>query len=189
MNKKALRTLYRQRRLELSDSQRSRLDDLLLIQFQHLPLPDIEIVLSYWPAKEKGEVNTHLMADYMAFRNPGLRLAFPVANFEDHTMQAIAVEGDTAYMLNQYDIAEPQQGTPLLPADIDMIFVPLLVCDLNGYRVGYGKGFYDRYLAACREDVLKIGFCYFDPVDEIDDVDEFDVPLDICITPNRLYEF
>jgi 5-formyltetrahydrofolate cyclo-ligase len=65
----------------------------------------------------------------------------------------------------------------------------MLICDTKGYRVGYGKGFYDRYLAHCRKDVVKIGFSYFDPVEKITDTDQFDVPLTYCITPQHIYEF
>ena len=72
---------------------------------------------------------------------------------------------------------------------INMIFVPLLSFDKNGYRVGYGKGFYDRYLSQCRGDCLKIGFSYFEPLDAIDDTNEFDVPLNLCVTPTTVYVF
>jgi 5-formyltetrahydrofolate cyclo-ligase len=77
----------------------------------------------------------------------------------------------------------------MAPADIDMILVPLLAFDKKGYRVGYGKGFYDKYLADCRKNCIKAGFSYFDPVDEIADKGDFDVPLDLCITPQSVYVF
>jgi 5-formyltetrahydrofolate cyclo-ligase len=70
-----------------------------------------------------------------------------------------------------------------------MIIIPLLAFDEKGYRVGYGKGFYDRYLKECREDCLKIGLSYFEAVPSVDDAAEFDVPLDFCITPQRTYVF
>jgi len=64
-----------------------------------------------------------------------------------------------------------------------------LTVDEKGYRVGYGKGFYDRFLQHCRPDCLKVGLSYFPPVAEISDKDEFDVPLDLCITPATTYVF
>ena len=69
------------------------------------------------------------------------------------------------------------------------VFVPLLVYDERGYRAGYGKGFYDRYLQLCKDDVIKIGFSYFAPEPLISDVNEFDIPLNFVITPERIYEF
>jgi len=59
----------------------------------------------------------------------------------------------------------------------------------NGFRIGYGKGFYDRYLSQCRSECLKIGFSYFEPLDTIDDANEFDVPLNLCVTPTTVYVF
>jgi 5-formyltetrahydrofolate cyclo-ligase len=99
------------------------------------------------------------------------------------------VNDETVYQENDYDIAEPVSGQEVSAEDIDCVFVPLMSFDTRGYRVGYGKGFYDRYLVTCRQDVIRIGFSYFDPVDCIKDINEFDVPLNICITPNKLYEF
>ena len=55
--------------------------------------------------------------------------------------------------------------------------------------MGYGKGYYDKFFKECREDVVKIGFSYFDAVDAIDDVNAFDVKLNYCITPNANYTF
>jgi 5-formyltetrahydrofolate cyclo-ligase len=69
------------------------------------------------------------------------------------------------------------------------VLVPLLAFDESGYRVGYGKGFYDRFLQQCRKDVLTVGFSYFDAIDKIEDTHQFDVPLNYCITPHRIYEF
>jgi 5-formyltetrahydrofolate cyclo-ligase len=67
--------------------------------------------------------------------------------------------------------------------------VPLLAYDLKGNRVGYGKGYYDRFLAECRPDALKIGFSYFEPEEQINDTEDFDIPLNYCVTPHRCYEF
>jgi 5-formyltetrahydrofolate cyclo-ligase len=72
---------------------------------------------------------------------------------------------------------------------IDMVFVPLLIFDKQGCRVGYGRGFYDKYLQQCRPECLKVGFCYFEPIDVIEGTREFDVPLNLCITPNNAYVF
>lgn len=70
-----------------------------------------------------------------------------------------------------------------------MVLIPLLAFDKKGYRVGYGKGFYDRFLADCRPDVVKVGLSVFEPIDEIADLNEFDIKMDFCITPNRVWQF
>jgi len=190
MTKKELRETYRQKRTALTEQERLRLNDLLLIQFQQMAVPrNTQILLSYWPLEEHGEVNTFLMTDFLQFRMPGLQIAYPVADFDATTMQVMVVNDDTDFKKNKYGIAEPVDGTVVAATGIDMIFVPLLVFDERGYRVGYGKGFYDRFLPACREDCSKVGFSYFAPVTAIKDIDQFDVPLTTGITPGQIYEF
>jgi 5-formyltetrahydrofolate cyclo-ligase len=189
MTKNALRSIYKDKRRDLSDKDRMKLDDLILIEFQRVVLPDIFSLLNYWPIAAHQEVNTIPLADYAAFRNPGLVLAYPRIDHKNVSMQAIAVEPDTEFESNHYGIGEPKNGMVISPEDIDMIFVPMLAYDIKGYRVGYGKGFYDRYLSQCRPDVVKVGFSYFAPEPVISDVNEFDIPLNLAITPERIYEF
>jgi 5-formyltetrahydrofolate cyclo-ligase len=104
-------------------------------------------------------------------------------------MQAIICQADSIFEANEYNIPEPLDNEVAKPTLLDIVIVPVLAFDLEGNRVGYGKGFYDRYLKQCRKDCLKIGLSYFEPVDAIEDRDEFDVPLDLCITPQRTYVF
>jgi 5-formyltetrahydrofolate cyclo-ligase len=72
---------------------------------------------------------------------------------------------------------------------IDVVFVPLLAYDKQGNRVGYGKGFYDKFLSLCKPEVVKIGLSFFEPEDLIDDVFENDVKLDYCVTSERVICF
>jgi 5-formyltetrahydrofolate cyclo-ligase len=72
---------------------------------------------------------------------------------------------------------------------IDVVFVPLLAYDTLGNRVGYGKGFYDTFLSECKPDVLKIGLSFFEPENIIEDLNQNDIKLDICINPSHIYRF
>lgn len=190
MTKSALRKYYADKRLSLSAAQRTKLDDLLLIQLQQLDIPPhVHTVLSYWPIAEKGEMNTFLFTDFMAFRMPGMQLAFPVSDFRDHSMKAMVVNDDSSFKRNSYGIGEPVDGIYAAPSDIDLVIVPLLAFDEKGYRLGYGKGFYDRYLSRCHPRVIRLGFSYFPPEAALPGVDQFDVPLSVCITPDEIYEF
>ena len=190
MTKKELRERYKQQRASLPEKERLRLNDLLLIQFQQMQIaPDLNVLLTYWPLDVHHEVNTFLMTDFLHFRIPGLQVAYPVADFDDHSMTIMLVEEDTAFEKNRYGIAEPVNGTIIDPTEIDMIFVPLLVFDKQGYRIGYGQGFYDRFLPSCRKESIKIGFSWFEPVEAIEDIGQFDVPLTTGITPVDIYEF
>jgi 5-formyltetrahydrofolate cyclo-ligase len=189
MVKKDIRQLYKEKRFNLSEAERSKLDDLLLIQFQTVDLPFIDALLSYWPIEENNEPNTHLFTEFLKFRNPELKLCYPVSDFDELAMEAVATDIDTPFEKKELNIYEPEGGLVIPAIEIDMVFVPLLAFDKTGYRVGYGKGFYDKYLAGCREDCIKAGFSYFEPVDSIDDRRDFDVPLDLCITPQNVYVF
>ena len=189
MTKQEIRKLYREKRMSLSTADMVRMDDLMLIQFQRAELPFIHALLSYWPIEENNEPNTHLMTEFLKFRNPEMRTAYPVADFESMTMSAILTDVDTPFSKTELNILEPGHGEACPPEELDMVFVPLLAFDNRGYRVGYGKGFYDKYLANCREDCLKVGFSYFEPPEAFIPADDFDVPLNLCITPQNLYVF
>ena len=189
MLKSEARKILKQKRSDLSTKEKRKLDDLLLIQFQKVSLPYISCLLSYWPIEDYNEPNTHLFTDYIEFMNPKLKVCYPRTNFNANSMEAILTQEGASFMKNQYGISEPKDGMIVDPSLLDMIFVPLLVFDIKGNRAGYGKGFYDRFLALCRPDCLKIGFSFFDPVDKIDDTGDFDIPLDLCVTPAKTYVF
>jgi 5-formyltetrahydrofolate cyclo-ligase len=189
MKKEEARKLYGEKRQALSEAEQMKLDDLLLITFQSADLPFIESLLTYWPIEEKHEPNTHLFTAFLKFRNPELKTCYPVSDFSNGTMRAALTNIDTPFTKTALNIYEPQSAV-MLPADeIDMVFVPLLAFDEQGYRVGYGKGFYDKWLATARPDCIRIGFSYFDPLPRIEGLHEFDLPLDLCITPHNLYVF
>ena len=128
-------------------------------------------------------------AIFLAFTNPGLAVCYPKTDFASHTMEAILTSDDTHFIKKDNNLYEPDEHEVVEADQLDMVFVPLLIVDKAGYRAGFGKGFYDRYLARCRPDCIKIGFSYFEPVEILQDRHEFDVPLDICVTPEQVYVF
>lgn len=189
MTKQELRKQYGNKRNQLPLSDRLRMDDLMLLQFQQFNYAGIQALLTYWPMDNRSEPNSNLCTGYLRHILPALTLAYPIMHASSLQITALAVEEDTLYQTNQWGVTEPSEGKVVLPEKLDLIFVPMLAFDLSGYRVGYGKGYYDRYLATCRDDVLKIGFSYFEPVEKISDTDQFDIPLTYCITPQKTYEF
>lgn len=189
MLKKELRKKFRAERFSLTPADCTKRDDLLLIQFQKLSLPPLQAVLSFYPIEEKREINIFLLTDFLLFRYPGLQLCYPKTNIFQNTMQAVMATAETGFDANEYGIPEPVAGEIIDATYLDAVFVPLLAFDKHGNRVGYGKGFYDRYLEDCRADCLKIGLSYFDAVERIEDAGEFDVPLNYCITPQSTYVF
>ena len=189
MLKKEARKVFREKRKDITTVERNKWDDLILIGFQSLDLPFTELVLSFYPIEEYKEINTFLITDYLHFKNPNLSICYPKMVAGANSMQAAICNADSVFESNSYGIMEPLDTDLAAPAEIDMVLVPMLAFDERGYRVGYGKGYYDRFLKDCREDCIKIGLSYFEPVAVIDDAAEFDVPLDICITPQQIYVF
>lgn len=87
--------------------------------------------------------------------------------------------------LGAFHIEEPQGDELTDMSEIEMVVVPGMAFDKRGNRVGRGKGFYDRLLAGSK--ALKVGVAFdCQIVDEIE-VDDFDTPVDIVITPSRTY--
>jgi len=189
MTKKELRLNYKEKRKQITVKDKNLWDDLMLIQFQRFPLDGISTVFSYISLEQMNEPNTDLFVSYLKAIIPGIRIAYPITNFETGEMFCLQADDDTLYEKNARGMIEPVNGK-LIPAyEMDLIIVPLLVFDTQGNRCGYGKGFYDKYLSTCRADSIKLGFSYFEPVDKIQDTDTFDVPLTHCITPQHIYEF
>lgn len=189
MLKKQARSIFRKKRDAVSPTDKMKWDDLLLIQFQAINVPFINYVLSFYPIDENNEPDTLLITDYLHFRNLNLHICYPKTNLKTKTMQAVVCNADSIFEANEYNIPEPLDTEIVEPNVVDIVLIPLLAFDSKGNRVGYGKGFYDRYLKECRQDCLKIGLSYFEPIDSIDDASEFDVSLDLCITPQRTYVF
>jgi len=189
MTKQELRLLYTQKRESLSVKERLILDDLLLLQLQTFNFEGVQTVLSYWPINHKAEPNTLLFTNYLRHFVQDVQVAYPVSNFTTNTLTAIKVNEDTIYIKNKFGLTEPKTGDIIEPNEIDVVFVPNLICDSRGFRVGFGKGFYDRYLADCNEEVSLIGFNYFDPIEMITDTNNFDISLNYCITPQNVFQF
>ena len=90
---------------------------------------------------------------------------------------------------NELGIAEPQSGIQINENQIEVVFIPLLCFDKSGHRVGYGGGYYDRFLKKCPKNTVKIGLSFFDPIQKISDINITDVRMNFCLTPKKIYEF
>ena len=83
---------------------------------------------------------------------------------------------------------EPVSGIKIIPSQLDVIFIPLLAYDRIGNRVGYGKGYYDRFLTKCEAKTILIGLSFFTP-EEVITPEATDIPLNFCVTPHNIYTF
>lgn len=180
---------YLTKRLQLSHDELQDKTVLMAYQFSLLKMSPLYFLFSYYPLLSRNEFDVSVCEQAMRQKFPDIKVAWPKTDIDMSSMEAYLVDQDGLFAKNKFNILEPLTGTLVKPEQIDMVFVPLLAFDKNGYRVGYGKGFYDRYLSRCRADVIKVGFSFFEATDPLEDINEFDVPLSFCITPIRLYEF
>ena len=111
-----------------------------------------------------------------------------VINSNGH-MEAVLWTKDVPLIPNKWGILEPERSAFIDSKIIKTVIVPLLCFDRYGQRLGYGKGYYDRFLARCAKNVKTIGVSAFDAVDTIDDITAQDHKLTCAVTPNKVYLF
>jgi len=175
------------KRKNLTASDCLKWDDLLLIQFQKLDFSNVQTVANFYPLENKNEPNSLLFAKYLKTMVPDIQMVYPVVNTVTSTIEFYK-ESETV-RFNEWGIAEPISTELVESNSIDAVIVPLIGFDLRGHRIGYGKGFYDKYFENYPKHRPRIGVCYFEPLSNIEDTHEFDVPLTHCITPWNSYEF
>ncbi|GGD77760.1 5-formyltetrahydrofolate cyclo-ligase [Emticicia aquatilis] len=188
MQKQDLRKEYLQKRKALTEMEvegfSRKIHDWF---FRSIPVHAYATIHTFLPIKRNNEIDTWLIINTLQ-KDFATNIVIPKSH-EDGTMSHYLLTKDTVFEENKWKIPEPISNIHHQASSIDLVLIPLLCFDKKGYRVGYGKGYYDRFLAECRPDVMKIGLSIFEPVDEISDVDEFDVKMDYCITPKRIWDF
>ena len=189
MTKNQLRTIYKEKRKEISSKDIEKFNDLILINFQKINLHFIKCIHTYLSSLKLREPDTSKMIQYLQFKNPGLKVVVPKIDIHSGKMHHFHFDETAELINNAYGIDEPDSGNKVAEQEIDLALVPLLAFDRNGFRVGYGKGYYDKFLSKCRKDTIKIGLSFFEPVDEIEDINQFDISLNYCITPQQLFIF
>jgi 5-formyltetrahydrofolate cyclo-ligase len=189
VNKAVLRKIYLQKRKQLNTAELDGFSQRIADQLKKLSFQQVHYLHLYYPIIGKGEVDTIKIVDWVRIAHPEIKLVLSKVSATDHTLSHLLWQEDTPLAMSSWGITEPEYGEAVPPEQLDMILIPLLIFDKKGNRIGYGKGFYDRFLMQCRPDAQKIGLSCFDPVDSILDVDQYDIPLDLCITPEKIWYF
>jgi|SRR5688572_3289159 5-formyltetrahydrofolate cyclo-ligase len=190
MTKTELRKIYLDRRGSLSFEEREARSERISDRFfEKFDLGAVKHLHCFVSIEKFNEVDTAPIFNKIWSEFPSIRTSAPRVDREVGELQHHLYTPETRLLENFWGIREPPIDEAIDPSEIDLVIVPLLCFDERGFRVGYGKGFYDKFLAGCRADSLKVGFSFFPPADPIDDIDEYDVPLDQCVTPERVYVF
>jgi len=190
MKKKQLREIYLAKRKSLKRGEQAAKNQAItegfLKLFQASSLPYLHVFL---PILKNNEIDTWPIIQAIWKNFPSTTVVTSVTDFETKTMRNYQLKPATQLITNRWGISEPSEAEPIDDLAIDWVIVPLLCFDERGFRVGYGGGFYDRFLQKCRSNVKKTGVSWFAPVQNIVDIDLYDVPLDDCITPTSTYVF
>lgn len=163
--------------------------DSLLISNNLLKLPiwDLEFYHLFLSISEKKEIDTEPVMHILQGKDKNIVIS--QSDFATRGMKHFLLTDSTFIRKNEWNIPEPQGGLEIPPSTIDVVFVPLLAFDKKGHRVGYGMGFYDKFLSTCKVDVIKVGLSLFEPENEIPGILTSDVPMDYCVNPQEIYEF
>lgn len=152
-----------------------------------MPIWDFQYYHLFLSISEKKEIDTEPVMHILQGKDKNIIIS--QSDFTTRGMTHFLLTDSTVIKKNKWNIPEPQGGLEIPPSTIDVVFLPLLAFDKTGHRVGYGKGFYDKFLSACRPDVVKIGLSLFEPEHEIPGILTSDVQMDYCVNPYRIYDF
>lgn len=187
MVKNDIRRLFKEKRTGLSSKDLEDYSLKIANQVLQLPIWQYSFYHTFLSIHQLKEINTDYILNILAGKDK--HIVISKSHFEDLSMSHFLLSDDTKLIPNAYGIPEPENGIPIDVKMIDVVFVPLLAFDTFGHRVGYGKGFYDRFLTLCRPECLKIGLSFFKPVETIPEVSPQDVRLDYGVTPDAIFTF
>lgn len=189
MTKTELRAYYKHLRTKLTPEDELGLNLGLLQQLKRLEWHKVKFCHVFLPILKFHEPNTFLLISYLKEAHPHIQIVISKSNMQSNRMTHYLYNDALLLAQNKWGIQEPVEGIQIDEKAIDLVLIPLLISDQFGHRVGYGKGYYDRFLALCKPEVQKIGLSFFEPIALIEDVDVHDIPLDICVTPTAIYRY
>ena len=184
-NKLFLRQLFKKERSLLSPNQVKTSSKLIFKNLMTLNIWEKNFYHSYLSNVLNNEVETNEIINLLFKKNKRVFVPKILGTNLIH----IEINKNTSYSKNQLGIREPVNSSKSNPDLLEVIFVPLLAFDKQGDRVGYGGGYYDKFLGDIKNNALKIGLSLFEPIDKILDIEDYDISLDYIITPKRVYNF
>ena len=187
MLKRELRKKYKNLRAEISPEKASDLSLNLVNNLLQIPIWDFFYYHTFLSIEEKNEVDTLPLITLLQGKDKNVVVPKVIG---ENTLENYLLTDNTSLKISDWGVPEPVDGIEVQESKIEVVFMPLLAFDHQGNRVGYGKGFYDTFLNKCRKETVKIGLSFFHAEnDSISDVNENDVKLDYCVTPEKIYAF
>ena len=197
MTKQEARVLYRKERKALDEQEvaaKSKLISDLL--FSRLPVHRYSIVHLFLPITKNNEPDTNLILEQL-IRD------FPVdiyisKSLDNKELLHVPYSKNIILEKNKWGIEEPSDLKDALSSEAFfhkfskeeiLVLIPLMIFDRLGNRIGYGGGYYDRFLACSGSNTTKVGLSLLDPIDQVEDANSQDIKMDFCITPTRVWQW
>ncbi len=185
MDKNSLRADYKKQREALPPKEVAHKSLQIANQLLSLPLWEKTYFHLFLSSTRQKEIDTESILTLLQGKDKEVLVPRMEAN---HSLSHILLTDATPIKVNAFGIPEPIGGIAVAPMQVEVVFVPLLAYDLAGNRIGYGKGYYDRFLAQCDEKCLFIGLSFFPPEESIP-TEKTDIKLHYCVTPEQVYSF
>jgi len=185
MKKTEIRKLYLEKRKNLSNEEIERLSILISKHFfETIDLINVNTIHIFLPITKFKEVNTWHIIHKLWKEYPQIKTVTSIT--EKSKLTHVEFDKNTTFKEDNWGIPTPQNSNKIESKEIDLVVTPLLAFDSNNNRVGYGKGYYDRFFSECNFLVKKIGISLFSVLEGIiEDTNSFDIPLDEVITVTK----
>jgi|SRR5690606_1476814 len=185
MTKSELRSLYKLKRKVLSSEKAHAISLGILSNLKTMDIWKYSTFHIFIPILNQNEINTLPILEHLFELNKKVI----VPKISGDQMLNCLIDEHTEFETGKFNVPEPETFQLVDAKLIEVVFLPMMICDRKGNRIGYGGGFYDLFLNRCKKDVVKIGLNFFEPIDRIDDVFESDVPLNYCVTGEGIVSF
>jgi len=182
-NKSDIRSFYLRKREQIPTDQKDLWDQSIFNRFIQLnSYINAEVIHVYVSIDGKNEVDTFQIINHSL--RIGKKVVVPkIAN--DGLLEHFEINSIADLKRNNWGILEPERGREVNTQALDIIIVPMVAGDRGRNRLGYGKGFYDRFLS--NTDAFKVGLLFDIQIyPDLLPIESFDVQLDQLLTQSEL---
>ncbi len=184
MTKSELRAFCRSKRQHMTeDDYRMQCRNILVETVSIAEILHATNVLSYWPKIRAREIDTRPLNCWLRARGSTVLLPIIEPNVSVNRMHWGEFDRERNFVVNRWGISEPSVSSTVASQEIDVVLVPGLGFDIQGYRVGYGGGFYDRLFTSLK--AFKIGLTTDACLHQTIPAESHDIPVDLIVTPSK----
>ncbi|HET8859993.1 5-formyltetrahydrofolate cyclo-ligase [Marivirga sp.] len=189
MDKNILRKVYLEKRKFISQAEYERRNQLLyqrLVELQEAN--QFKSIHIFIPIRKNKEADTFPFAQYLWSKKPNIEVVTAVSDLKSPVLHHVKITKETTFLENKWGIPEPLNGSPYAIEDIECVLVPMVVGSKSGHRIGYGKGYYDRFLRDCQTGTRFAGISLGPLLEHDLFSNHYDIPMHNMITPFETHD-